>query len=205
MQLNNQSTSRKYLSRCRALVRLFIMRHQFYSTKRIKTCNVTTFVGIYKPDPVREYDEYTKVEEGFDYISKLAVEWENSSKLTDECPTRRVIIRSGTYMLLLKIPYPFIIIYQLPKSFTGVVLGRTGGMINQVFLPFYFGLGGPIGSGGQYFPWIHVHDICRLMLFSIKNEKVNGVLNGVAPQVKHRRSFTSTNIQSYLINHYYCR
>jgi NAD dependent epimerase/dehydratase family enzyme len=65
----------------------------------------------------------------------------------------------------------------------GVILGRNGGMIKQLFLPFYFGLGGPVGRGDQYMPWIHIDDMANLLLFAIENDDVQGVLNGVAPQV----------------------
>lgn len=65
----------------------------------------------------------------------------------------------------------------------GVILGRNGGMIKQLFLPFYLGLGGPVGRGDQYMPWIHIHDMANLLLFTIENNSVQGVLNGVAPQV----------------------
>jgi len=67
--------------------------------------------------------------------------------------------------------------------FAGVILGRSGGMIKQLFLPFFLGLGGPVGRGDQYMPWIHVHDMVSLLLFAIENDNVQGVLNGVAPQV----------------------
>lgn len=63
------------------------------------------------------------------------------------------------------------------------MLGKTGGMIKQIYWPFFFGLGGPIADGSQYFPWIHAEDLCRLMFFAITNDEVKGVLNGVAPQV----------------------
>jgi uncharacterized protein len=72
---------------------------------------------------------------------------------------------------------------MLFSIFPGVVLGRTGGMIKQLYVPFYFGLGGRMGSGDQWLPWIHIDDIAHLLLFAIENEKVKGVLNGVAPEV----------------------
>lgn len=63
------------------------------------------------------------------------------------------------------------------------MLGKDGGMIKQIYLPFLLGLGGPIGSGNQYMPWIHINDLANIFLFAIKNDNVYGILNGVAPQV----------------------
>lgn len=56
-------------------------------------------------------------------------------------------------------------------------------MIKQIYLPFFIGLGGPIGNGNQYMPWIHITDLVNMFLLSLKNENIQGVLNGVAPQV----------------------
>lgn len=63
------------------------------------------------------------------------------------------------------------------------MLGKQGGMIKQLYIPFYLGLGGPIGSGTQYLPWIHIDDITNMFLFAIEDKEVTGVLNGVAPEV----------------------
>jgi uncharacterized protein (TIGR01777 family) len=60
-----------------------------------------------------------------------------------------------------------------------------------MYWPFYFGAGGPVGSGNQYFPWIHLHDIVGLIIHSIENPKVSGVLNGVAPQIITNKQFAS--------------
>lgn len=125
-------------------------------------------VGIYDPTKDDVYDECSSTSESFDFLSKLANEWEQAGKVSS---VRHVIIRSG------------------------VVLGRTGGMIQQMFLPFYFGLGGPIGSGKQPLPWIHVKDLCNLFVFAIENPKVDGVLNGVAPQIITNEDFTKTFAQ----------
>lgn len=64
-----------------------------------------------------------------------------------------------------------------------MVLGRDGGMIKQMWLPFFMGLGGPIGSGTQYLPWIHIDDLTNLITFAIETPQVEGILNGVAPEV----------------------
>ena len=56
-------------------------------------------------------------------------------------------------------------------------------MIQQLFPPFFMGLGGPMGNGQQYMPWIHIHDLVRLFEHALHSENLKGVLNGVAPQV----------------------
>lgn len=124
-------------------------------------------VGIYNPSSEKEYDEKSEVGPSFDFLSKLALEWESVAHLPAELGVRQVIIRSG------------------------VVLGRHGGMIKQMYIPFFFGLGGPIGNGKQYLPWIHVKDLCNMFIFAIENNNVTGVLNGVAPQVITNQEFTS--------------
>lgn len=52
--------------------------------------------------------------------------------------------------------------------------------------PFFrFGFGICMGSGTQFFPWIHIDDVCRIVLFAIENDRVKGIVNGVAPEVIH--------------------
>lgn len=57
-----------------------------------------------------------------------------------------------------------------------------------MYVPFFLGLGGPIGSGKQFFPWIHIDDMVRLFMFAIE-ENISGVLNGVAPQIITNQEF----------------
>ncbi|XP_078269589.1 epimerase family protein SDR39U1-like [Rhinoraja longicauda] len=61
----------------------------------------------------------------------------------------------------------------------GVVLGREGGALPQMLLPFRMGLGGPLGSGLQPFPWIHVEDLAGILLHALEGEGVRGELEGV--------------------------
>lgn len=71
---------------------------------------------------------------------------------------------------------------QLFSLSLGVVLGRDGGLIQNQYWQFFFGLGGPIGKGTQWLPWIHISDLAGLIHFSIFNDHVRGVLNAVAPE-----------------------
>ena len=75
----------------------------------------------------------------------------------------------------------------------GVVLGRNGGMIQSMLLPFSLGLGGPIQPGTQPLPWIHIDDLCNLIKFSIETPKVNGIINCVAPDIITNAEFTKVN------------
>ncbi|XP_038206315.1 epimerase family protein SDR39U1 [Zerene cesonia] len=133
------------------------------SNDKPKVFVVVTGVGAYEPSETKKYNE-SSPSTGKDFFSRLCVEWEAAAKV--DPPVRLVIIRSG------------------------VVLGRDGGMVKNMILPFFFGLGGPLGSGKQYLPWIHVEDLCRLITFAIENDEVNGILNGVAPQVITNGEFT---------------
>lgn len=74
---------------------------------------------------------------------------------------------------------------------TGVVIGRNGGMIKQLKLPFSLGLGGIIGDGKQILPWIHIDDLCNLIQHSIEQTNVEGPLNGVAPEIITNQDFTN--------------
>eukprot|EP00088_Acartia_fossae_P065912 TRINITY_DN81414_c0_g1_i1.p1 TRINITY_DN81414_c0_g1~~TRINITY_DN81414_c0_g1_i1.p1 ORF type:complete len:139 (-),score=45.11 TRINITY_DN81414_c0_g1_i1:47-463(-) len=65
-------------------------------------------------------------------------------------------------------------------------------MIQQTILPFFFGLGGRMGSGDQVMPWIHVKDVAGLMVHCVNNDKCSGVFNTVAPEVITNNTFTQS-------------
>ncbi|KAL3860028.1 hypothetical protein ACJMK2_010201 [Sinanodonta woodiana] len=123
-------------------------------------------VAYYKPS---ETDEYTEESTGgdYDWLSKLTTEWEAAATLPDSMNVRRVTVRSG------------------------VVLGQDGGMIQQIYFPFFLGFGGRMGTGKQWFPWIHVDDIAGILAYAVKNKSVSGILNGVAPEAATNAQFAS--------------
>ena len=55
-------------------------------------------------------------------------------------------------------------------------MGRNSGMIKELYPPFFFGLGGVMGSGAQVMPWIHVKDLAGIILHSIEDKQVCWVL-----------------------------
>ena len=72
----------------------------------------------------------------------------------------------------------------------GVVLGSNGGMLQKLLPLFKLALGGPVGNGKQWMSWVHVDDLVSLMLYSIANESVSGILNAVAPKPVTNGDFT---------------
>lgn len=94
---------------------------------------------------------------GKDFLSKLAVDWEASTTPVEILGVRRAIIR------------------------TGVVLSRQGGALPRMLMPFRFYIGGKLGSGRQWFPWIHIVDEVSAIRFLIENDNAIGPFNLVAP------------------------
>lgn len=74
---------------------------------------------------------------------------------------------------------------------TGVVLAREGGALKQMLPPFKAFVGGPIGSGKQWFPWIHLADEVGLILWALDGS-VRGALNAVAPSQVRMKEFAQT-------------
>ena len=92
-----------------------------------------------------------------DVLSQWCRDWERAAERASASGVRVVLLR------------------------TGVVLGRAGGALAQMLPPFKLGAGGPIGSGRQYFPWIHLHDLVKLVVTAVADERYAGPVNGVAP------------------------
>jgi len=122
-------------------------------------------VGFYPPGDQPQDEESPGGQH--DFLAKLAVAWEDAAKLPAGCGARSVSLRSG------------------------VVLGRNGGMIQQLLPAFYMGFGGRMGSGEQPLAWIHVKDLAKLIIHCIENTKCEGVMNAVAPQTITNQQFVN--------------
>lgn len=72
---------------------------------------------------------------------------------------------------------------------TGFVLGK-GGALDRMVIPFKFFAGGPVGSGNQWLPWIHLDDLIGIIKFSIENGGVDGPINATAPNPLTMRQFS---------------
>lgn len=93
---------------------------------------------------------------GTDFLAKLCVEWEGAAQAAS-ARTKVAVVRSG------------------------LVLESSGGALKRMLLPFRLGVGGPIGSGRQYFPWIHRGDWVRLVTWLI-DQQPTGAFNATAPE-----------------------
>jgi uncharacterized protein (TIGR01777 family) len=70
---------------------------------------------------------------------------------------------------------------RIVKFRTGVVLNKKGGALPQMATPVKWYVGSPLGDGKQWIPWIHWHDVQKLYLYAIMNNKLSGIFNMVAP------------------------
>lgn len=111
-------------------------------------------------------DESEPAGDGF--LPDLCKEWENAARNVEEAGIRLVIFRNG------------------------VVLEKGGGALKYMLPVFQLGIGGSIGDGSQYFPWIHMLDVCRAMDFVVTNTQLSGVCNLVAPNPVTMDELTST-------------
>lgn len=129
-------------------------------------------IGYYPPSRTEIYTEDSPGGKG-NFLARLCFETEKSSALPPSVTdVRHVTVRIG------------------------LALARDGGTLQRLLLPFQLGLGGRIGSGKQWFSWIHMDDLVGIIAHAIENEKTRGVLNGVAPECVTNAEFTSTFAKS---------
>ncbi|MCC7358780.1 MAG: TIGR01777 family oxidoreductase [Anaerolineales bacterium] len=106
---------------------------------------------------------------GDDFLARVTVEWEASTQPVEALGVRRVITRTG--LRLLKEP---------------------GGFLRPLLLIFNLMAGGPMGSGKQYWPWIHPDDEVRALRFLMADERAAGVYNMTGPEPVTNREFVRT-------------
>lgn len=103
---------------------------------------------------------------GNTFLAGLARQWEAATKPAAAAGVRVVLLRIS------------------------VVLSMKGGALPQMLPPFKIGLGGKIGNGKQYWPWITLPDIVRVIRFAIKTEALSGPVNVCSPQHTTNKEFT---------------
>jgi len=120
-------------------------------------------VGYYGPhgDEIVTEDQAA----GSDFLAGVCVRWEEEATRA-ESRTRVARIR------------------------TGLVLSKDGGALPPLLMPFRFGVGGPLGSGRQYWPWIHLKDWVDLVRFVIATPAASGAVNATGPNPVTNTEFT---------------
>lgn len=114
-------------------------------------------VGWYGDGGERELSE-TQAPVGEDFAARLCAAWETTALRAEALGIRVVLLR------------------------TGLVLARDGGFLKRLLPPFRLGLGGPIGAGRQWMPWIYLDDQIRLIAFLLQRDDARGPYNACAPQ-----------------------
>ncbi|OIP02812.1 MAG: TIGR01777 family protein [Bacteroidetes bacterium CG2_30_33_31] len=79
---------------------------------------------------------------------------------------------------------------------TAVVLTKEGGALSKIIMPIKIGIGSAIGNGKQYFPWIHIIDLCGIYIKAIEDQKMTGAYNAVAPEHITNQEFTKKVAQT---------
>jgi uncharacterized protein (TIGR01777 family) len=101
---------------------------------------------------------------GSDFLARVCVQWEAEAQHAAD-RSRLVIVR------------------------TGLPLGREGGALPAMLPPFWFGAGGPVGSGRQFWPWIHRDDWIAVVRWAIDTPPVTGPINATGPTPVTNREF----------------
>jgi uncharacterized protein (TIGR01777 family) len=102
---------------------------------------------------------------GDDFLARLCVDWEREADSASDI-ARVSILRNG------------------------LVMHRSGGALRKMLLPFRLGLGGPIGGGAQYLPWIHLGDWLALVTHIVTSDDARGPFNVTAPNPATNAEFT---------------
>ncbi|WP_307719386.1 TIGR01777 family oxidoreductase [Paenibacillus xylaniclasticus] len=110
-------------------------------------------ISVYGPSDHRVFDESSPPGTGF--LSDVVQQWEAAADLI---PTRRIV-----------------------KLRIGLVIHSSGGAFPLMALPYKLFIGGRVGSGKQWLPWIHLDDMVRLLLFCLDTESLSGPVNACAP------------------------
>lgn len=121
-------------------------------------------IGIYGDRGDEELTESSTFGNGF--LADVCRDWETEANAAADLGLRVVNIRIG------------------------VVLSPKGGALAKMLLPFKMGMGGIVGSGKQYWSWIGLRDLTRIIAFCLNDESVSGPVNAVSPQPLTNKEFT---------------
>lgn len=140
-----------------------VVRAMAGASPRPKALVNASAVGFYGPCGDDEIDERSPA--GDDFLAHVCREWEAAAEAATELGVRVVRARIG------------------------VVLGDGGGALEQMLPAFKMFVGGPVGSGRQYLPWIHRDDVVSMLLFALDRDDLRGAMNATAPEPARFKDF----------------
>ncbi|AQQ52492.1 TIGR01777 family oxidoreductase [Planococcus lenghuensis] len=121
-------------------------------------------VGIYPASETATYTEASTATAS-DFLAETVRDWEQLAAKAKQSGTRAAMARFG------------------------VMLGKDGGALPLMALPYRLFTGGKVGSGRQWLSWIHLHDAARAVIFAIDNGQVRGPFNVTAPSPRRMTEF----------------
>jgi uncharacterized protein (TIGR01777 family) len=124
----------------------------------------TSAVGYYGSHDDEEITEETPP--GSDFLAMMARDWEDEARKAESLGVRVIRCRFG------------------------IVFGEKGGALDQMIPLFSKGLGSPLGTGKQWFPWIHQQDLTRIFLFLLEHKEADGPINCTAPNPVRNKELT---------------
>lgn len=136
------------------------------TTAKPKTFIAATAIGIYGDSGAQEVSEDSAP--GSDFLAQVCVAWEGETRKAVDLGCRLVQLRIG------------------------MVLGKEGGALAKMLLPFKLGVGGKVGNGKQYYSWISINDLVKAFMFALTNENLSGVYNAVSPNPVTNAQFTNS-------------
>lgn len=171
INLAGASIFRRWSKKAKALMkdsRVLTTQHLVEALKdregKESTLISTSAVGYYGFHGDEELEESSAP--GNDYLASLGVEWESAALQAEKYGVRVVICRLG------------------------IVLGKDAGALEEMIPLFKIGLGSPLGSGNQWFSWIHEQDLVNIYLFILGCKDLAGPVNCTAPEPVKNREFT---------------
>ncbi|HVZ37872.1 MAG TPA: TIGR01777 family oxidoreductase [Candidatus Kapabacteria bacterium] len=123
-------------------------------------------VGYYGTSETEVFTESSPP--GHDYLATTCAAWEEAAVAAETLGTRVARIRIG------------------------IVLDNREGALGRLLLPYRLFVGGPVAPGTQWFPWVHVEDVVRLITWAIDTPGASGPFNAVAPGIVRHREFSRT-------------
>lgn len=120
-------------------------------------------IGIYPASETTTYTEESRAV-GNDFLAQTVLDWE---RLANEAAREGVRVAFSRF---------------------GVLLGKDGGALPLMALPYKLFAGGTVGSGSQWLSWVHIHDAARAIVFAI-DQQITGPFNVTAPKPERMRAF----------------